>query len=104
MTEKPIGSNLWPEDSRDLLIALRISARSIGLIEDRREPIAPDYHETMFKTQSTGEEFDVHVRLVFEDEHNVVSFEELWFQIMLMADSMTLRMINPYTRLTSPRI
>ncbi len=97
------SADIWPEDSHDLLIAVRMSAHSIGLIEDRREPIAADYRETAFKKELIGEEFDVQVRLVFEDEHNVMGVEEFWFQIMLTDDSMSLRMINPYARFTSPR-
>jgi hypothetical protein len=95
--------DLWPEDSRDLLIAVRMSPRSIGLIEDRREPIAADYQETAFKKELPGEEFDVQVRLTFEDEHHAMSFEEFWFQIILTEDTMIFRRINPYTRNTSPR-
>jgi hypothetical protein len=90
--------DLGAEDSRDLLIALRASDNGIGLIEDRREPIAADYFPTVFKKELIGNRFDVEVKLSFKDDYGKMLTALFWFEVGMTKKSMVITTLNPAAR------
>ena len=74
--------DLWPEVSRDLLIAVASENTSIFLLEDRR----PNMYVDGPPKELRGQSFDVSVRLTFKDEYGNTIPNDFAFVIELNSD------------------
>jgi hypothetical protein len=84
-------ADLWAEDRKDFLIAVRLTGNGIGLLE-----VSPANLQSLeFRKELQGNAFEVDFRLIYEAEDNKTIAHNWLFEIRLNPDSIRLK--NPYS-------